>query len=77
VIDQTELENPAGFDKSASEAKIGFRRGWIASYAACGIADTMPYPLLCLTKHGVPSDWALPDAACLLQVKHNVVCLKT
>src|ERR1700741_359063 len=37
VVDQLELKDSAGFVNSPGEAHIGFGRGGVARYAACGI----------------------------------------
>jgi hypothetical protein len=63
VVDQLELKDSAGFENSPGEAHIGFGRGGVARYAACGITGAMPYPVLFREELGFVSGEVLPDAA--------------
>jgi hypothetical protein len=63
VIDQLQLEDFAGFHDPTGQPKIGFGRGGVTGYAACGMTGAMPYPVLCREELGFVSGEVLPDAA--------------
>ena len=63
VILNTDAKNEAKFPEARHAVAALAVQDAVIDYAASGIINTMPYPVLRRTEHGISSHEALPDAA--------------